>query len=272
MQTHNGRRYACNIAGCTFTATQASAVTTHKRSHSGERPFACSLCSFSAAHKSSIKTHMRSHSGEKPYKCAEQGCGFEAAYFWSLTLHKRAHQSNTVRQSLRPCPHCDHQEASPQLLCAHILHEHSSVSTQLFPCLQPSCGYIGKYRWLLARHTKSQHSMEGSAFSCSKCGLLCASRSDLISHSRTHKALAGAHVQDMDATVPHSPYPVPPLISSAAEPSLFGLLQGGNPLSAAATDTIDTAAPSSVALLTGRSTADSSAPLDTGRSAETTAT
>jgi uncharacterized Zn-finger protein len=41
-RTHSGERpYACDEPGCTYCATQASALEKHKRLHSGERPFAC---------------------------------------------------------------------------------------------------------------------------------------------------------------------------------------------------------------------------------------
>ncbi|KAJ1640543.1 hypothetical protein T492DRAFT_583900, partial [Pavlovales sp. CCMP2436] len=56
-------------------------LTAHKRTHSGERPYACDEpgCEYRAAKAGNLTAHKRTHSGERPYACDEPGCDYRAA-------------------------------------------------------------------------------------------------------------------------------------------------------------------------------------------------
>ncbi|KAJ1620711.1 hypothetical protein T492DRAFT_619655, partial [Pavlovales sp. CCMP2436] len=94
--THSGERpYACDEPGCDceYRATTASHLTTHKRTHSGERPHTCDEpgCEYRAARASDLERHKRTHSGEWPFACDEPGCEYRGAEAGKLTRHKRTH-------------------------------------------------------------------------------------------------------------------------------------------------------------------------------------
>lgn len=60
-------RYTCKT--CIKSFVQQSSLITHKRIHTGERPYHCDVCKNSYGDLSTFTKHKRTHSGEKPYKC-----------------------------------------------------------------------------------------------------------------------------------------------------------------------------------------------------------
>ena len=52
---------------CTITVSQKSKVAPHERTHTGEKPYACSMCPRRFAHESNVVQHERNHSGKQIY-------------------------------------------------------------------------------------------------------------------------------------------------------------------------------------------------------------
>jgi uncharacterized Zn-finger protein len=65
----------------------------HKRTHNGERPYACDEpgCEYRITTAGHLKTHKRTHGGEQSYACDAPGCEYKAAQPGDLTTHKRTH-------------------------------------------------------------------------------------------------------------------------------------------------------------------------------------
>ncbi|XP_041983469.1 zinc finger protein 699-like [Aricia agestis] len=88
----------CEVCGkkCVNMAT----LRYHQRTHTGEKPFACSDCPKRFSVYQRLQIHIRTHTGESPYKCPY--CPKAFKHKAALNRHDRVHSG------ARPygCPHC----------------------------------------------------------------------------------------------------------------------------------------------------------------------
>ncbi|XP_067636554.1 zinc finger protein 11-like isoform X2 [Eurosta solidaginis] len=96
---HQGNELECDICGKCF--KKRSNLWSHKRSHSGEKPFKCHICEKRFARAAHISAHMRTHTGEKPYKCKYCETGFRRIHV--LHRHLRIHLGVNVHRC-KFCP------------------------------------------------------------------------------------------------------------------------------------------------------------------------
>lgn len=79
--------FECGECGKRF--AQACGLRSHRRVHTGERPYGCDICGKRFSHLFDLKCHIRIHTGEKPFTC--EACGKQFSQGTNLNSHKRIH-------------------------------------------------------------------------------------------------------------------------------------------------------------------------------------
>lgn len=89
IQRLGPKHYSCTYPNCTQTSPSRSNMKIHVRTHTGEKPKACTLCPARFASPSALARHIRIHTGERPFKCSKCSVRFSGSD--KLIRHFRGH-------------------------------------------------------------------------------------------------------------------------------------------------------------------------------------
>lgn len=86
---HTDQRQGLKCDICAKVLKTAAILERHKRTHTGDRPFACNVCQKTFPDSYSVTIHMRIHTGERPYAC--DICNKKFRDNSNLVKHKKLH-------------------------------------------------------------------------------------------------------------------------------------------------------------------------------------
>ncbi|KAH9898532.1 hypothetical protein C8Q73DRAFT_727296 [Cubamyces lactineus] len=157
------KRYTCTFEGCTKAYSKSSRLAEHQRSHTGDRPYVCSVCNKSYLRETHLQAHSRTHlpSSARPFVCEEEGCGKR---FWT-SQHLRVHTELHKGEKPFKCSEagCSAAFVKHHQLREHICTVHSPPGTKPYRCEHPGCTKSFATNQKLTAHSKTH---EAKRYTC----------------------------------------------------------------------------------------------------------
>ncbi|XP_038580865.1 zinc finger protein 501-like [Micropterus salmoides] len=145
----------------------------HKKLHSEQKHFSCSVCKETFQLKKYVVRHMKVHTEEKPLSCSI--CKKKFKWRFTFVNHMRVH----TEENFFRCSVCGRRFTRSSGLTKHL-----RVHTGKKPFSCSVCKKSFSFSYTLSRHMRL-HTGE-RLLSCSVCNKTFAQSSDLNKHSRVH--------------------------------------------------------------------------------------
>ncbi|XP_033099478.1 zinc finger protein 251-like isoform X2 [Anneissia japonica] len=170
-KTQQLKKYMCDVCGKGF--SRSNTLVTHKRIHTGDKPFKCEMCGRAFRQPGNLTRHRLTHTTVKPYVCSQCGKAFNRAS--NLHTHMRTHTN------YKPfvCQYCGkgfHQKIDMKI--------HSYTHTGEKPHKCKRCGRGFKQLTHLTYHMRTHSDVK--MYTCAYCGKGFNQKGNLQAHIYGH--------------------------------------------------------------------------------------
>ncbi|CAD5122977.1 DgyrCDS11366 [Dimorphilus gyrociliatus] len=200
----DGGSYECTSCHKFFTTPHGLEVHV-RRSHNGQRPFACDVCNKTFGHSVSLAQHRTVHNQERTFECKECGKRFKRSS--TLSTHLLIHSDTRPY----PCQYCGkrfHQKSD--------MKKHTYIHTGEKPYKCRECGKAFSQSSNLITHSRKHSGFK--PFACERCGRAFQRKVDLrrhveTQHTQTNNVPATLKVPSLQCeplNLSQAPQPLPP--------------------------------------------------------------
>ena len=164
-------KHVCDECGRSF--TRSSTLITHKRIHTGDKPYACQQCGRAFRQLGNLSRHQLTHTTSKPYICQQCNKAFNRAS--NLHTHMRTHSDYKPFR----CDFCGkrfHQKADMKI------HRYTHTGEKPHECFK--CGRRFKQLTHLKYHMRTHSDVR--MYKCEFCGKGFNQKGNLKAHVYRH--------------------------------------------------------------------------------------
>ncbi|XP_016359173.1 transcription factor IIIA-like isoform X2 [Sinocyclocheilus anshuiensis] len=159
---HTGLPFVCGDCEKSFCTRYQ--LTRHQLSHSGEKPYLCSVtgCSDAFSTPGSLRNHVAHahHQKESYYVCNHEGCGKEFRKKKQLKIHICEHTNELPFE-------CDFEGCNDKFASSKALKRHWKMH-EGYPCGEEYCNFKGKTWSEYQKHKKTAHRVTLPCDQCKK--------------------------------------------------------------------------------------------------------